>query len=382
MNSSEIISLSKKFKNVDADYRMNLFCISGKYHLELPHSNIISYLLNRDGSHTDENYCNYFISMLNKKLTAGERLPEKLRWDVYRERENIDILLINDSEKRVVIIENKIHAGDQYRQLERYNEIYAKRNYSVQLVYLSLWGYPPGKGSLGKLDAEKVICISYENDIKSWLELCKENSDKKSENYFGLKQYLESILLMTSEQEKKRKITEEVFEKEGVNFNDLGHINKAGTRYCHYIFLQKLIKLLKTSDKNLQIEESSKDNIMHDEEYYIFISLNDKAKFAIGFENNDRSKTDFGIGLYNKDLEKDKDLVKLFASSKKYKKWTFKDNEYWYIWAYSAEIDDLGSYRNYNNNEIAEWEQWADEAEPIIFKEYQEIKEFINKNLK
>ena len=70
-----------------------------------------------------------------------------------------------------VVIENKIGAGDQHRQLERYHA-YASKWDNHKVIYLTLDGGDPGEDSLGSLQRDQVACISYESDVLAWLDDC------------------------------------------------------------------------------------------------------------------------------------------------------------------------------------------------------------------
>src|SRR5688572_23099767 len=60
-----------------------------------------------------------------------------------------------------LIIENKIYAGDQDRQLERYECYACSQTKNPVLVYLTLDGEAPGVETLGALAANRVIPVAY-----------------------------------------------------------------------------------------------------------------------------------------------------------------------------------------------------------------------------
>ena len=70
-----------------------------------------------------------------------------------------------------IVIENKVGAGDQRRQLERYHA-YATRWDSHRVFYLTKHGDDPSEDSLGSLQRDEVVCISYESDVLAWLDDC------------------------------------------------------------------------------------------------------------------------------------------------------------------------------------------------------------------
>jgi len=149
------------------------------------HSRMIYSLLNPNGEHFQGTlFLEQFLKVLNIKdfdLNLGS-------CSVYKEYENID-LYITDGIKHI-IIENKVHAGDQKNQIKRYLELIKKKNNTagaadILVLYLTLEGQEPSVYSLGSLsiDGGKVIkgdsevahykSINYKTEIMTWLENCR-----------------------------------------------------------------------------------------------------------------------------------------------------------------------------------------------------------------
>lgn len=178
------------------------------------HSAFIAELLNPQGSHG----CGYVFlkdfaaRFLQKSFTAEEL--EKAKVDVEKsigfknddasEGGRIDILIIIG--KTMIIIENKIYAQDQEKQLLRYRN-YAKSliNKNIltdyQLLYLTLRGNEASEVSTnGELKpGEDYKTISYSHDILSWLEHCKEKSVDKPLIRETIKQYINLIKELTNQ---------------------------------------------------------------------------------------------------------------------------------------------------------------------------------------
>ena len=92
---------------------------------------------------------------------------------VEREPYRIDIGIINGV-GQAIVIENKIKAVDQPKQLLRYHDELKRRGYcKIHLLYLTLDGHSPSEDSVGDLDCEKVSCISYEHTLPRWLKRCQ-----------------------------------------------------------------------------------------------------------------------------------------------------------------------------------------------------------------
>ena len=114
------------------------------------------------------------------------------RATVERERDNVDILIRDDSSKKAVVIENKVWAGDQPQQLQRYAE--KLKDYKPHLLYLTLDGHEPSKDSVGDLNFE---CISYKDDLFPWLKRCQQRAVDEPELRESVAQYLRLIAKLT-----------------------------------------------------------------------------------------------------------------------------------------------------------------------------------------
>lgn len=90
----------------------------------------------------------------------------------------IDILITSTDGSKAVIIENKIYAGDQEKQLVRYAN-YAKKVYrDYRLLYLNLFGSEASEYSV-KDESDKTLQtgedyfqIGYNKEIIDWLDAC------------------------------------------------------------------------------------------------------------------------------------------------------------------------------------------------------------------
>ena len=148
----------------------NLFRVLGQETREVrTHSAMLAELLNPKGSHGQRAvFARLFanlIGMDGAKLEDARVSTEKS----IDSHSRLDIVLQTDD--TCVVIENKIYAEDQDRQLERYQE-YAERSKNSKVIYLTLHGDEPSKKSLGGLDVDKVTCWSYERDVIEWLDDC------------------------------------------------------------------------------------------------------------------------------------------------------------------------------------------------------------------
>lgn len=114
-------------------------------------------------------------------------------------------IIVTDTDKKAIIIENKIYASDQENQLIRYHN-YAEKNTSEhKLFYLSLDGTVHDEDKTAKhdnkelMEEEHYFTISYESDILKWLEQCREKVVDKPLIREGISHYINLIKHLTNQ---------------------------------------------------------------------------------------------------------------------------------------------------------------------------------------
>ena len=135
------------------------------------HSRFLVELLDKNGKHhLGDRFLQLFLPIVKVKNFDFND------YQVIKEYKNIDILIRNNSQ--AIIIENKIWAGDQPKQLERYYNTIKNENFTdIWIFYLTLRGYAPSEKSIGNLK-EPVEQISYSLHIDKWIEKCIDTSSK------------------------------------------------------------------------------------------------------------------------------------------------------------------------------------------------------------
>jgi|GEM_PF-441288 len=213
----EVIRTKQKLRGVN-DF--NIFTVLLKNHEEVRlHSRFIASLLDPHGLHYQGTlFLEKFLSLLG---WGGFLDAEKAA--VHVEYKNIDIYL-TDGENHI-ILENKVYAGDQDRQIKRYIEIIFAENQDVisyeniKVLYLTLDRTEPSDESLGSTDDDGYILhedgylqkntnkederigfasLNYhnpkQNDILKWIDDCLHDVYNITNISFGLKQYRDVIL--------------------------------------------------------------------------------------------------------------------------------------------------------------------------------------------
>jgi len=160
------------------------------------HSRFIFELLNPKGRH---GYGTLFLEKFLEILEIELMNLDGIR--VFNERKKIDILIENNN--KAIVIENKVWAPDQDKQLMRYyDKMEAEGKKDVWLIYLTPHGKRPSKESIGdlnkRIDIEKNLkLISYEEDIKQWIGLCLQSTFRDSKLRETLIQYENLIDYLT-----------------------------------------------------------------------------------------------------------------------------------------------------------------------------------------
>lgn len=146
------------------------------------HTPFIAELLNPKGSHgMKDAFLREFIKVsdIDTELDTKEATVETEYSIGYKNNDSteggrIDIF-VYDNKKNAIIIENKIYAGDQKNQLLRYYNYAFKNKFKFNIIYLTLYGDAASEKSLGNINFD-YDCLSYNNDILSWLERCVQIS--------------------------------------------------------------------------------------------------------------------------------------------------------------------------------------------------------------
>lgn len=114
-------------------------------------------------------------------------------------------IIITDTDKKAVIIENKIYASDQENQLIRYHNYAEGMKSEYKLFYLSLDGMVHNEDKTARYgdkelrENEHYFILSYENDILRWLEQCREKVVDKPLIREGISHYINLIKHLTNQ---------------------------------------------------------------------------------------------------------------------------------------------------------------------------------------
>jgi hypothetical protein len=169
-----------KFRTLAPHY--NLFRILKIAHLEdRVHSPFLANLLNPQGTHGQgtlffDLFIDYIFNGRHPRNVSEIEIKEE--YSTFDGILDIFIRCKIDEKPFYIVIENKIYAADQYRQLERYHGV-LKKTFSVSdnflLIYLTPDGRKPTSNSISlelysEISASKnFYCLSYKVDISNIL---------------------------------------------------------------------------------------------------------------------------------------------------------------------------------------------------------------------
>jgi hypothetical protein len=192
----------------------NLFYLLEIENKELMHSKFIAYLLyTRENHGMGDAFLKSFLHKVLHKEISDKTLESKVQIEKTISTGNtnpenngrIDILLKYDDTE--IVIENKIYANDQNRQLIRYREAHPK----ALICYLTLNGTLPDEISIKDETTtlnsdEHFYCISYGNEMINWIEDCIQLTNGKPNIQIGIKQYLTIIQDLTNRNQMSKEL--------------------------------------------------------------------------------------------------------------------------------------------------------------------------------
>ena len=237
------------------------------------HSLFLSMLLNPFASHGQgDSFLKPFIEMIEKKSNL-DFSPLKIDTSTIKVWVEKDIgpvdnehggridICVEDQNGYYIIIENKIYAGDQPKQMKRYwnyaQEKCIKKD-KYRLIYLTLDGHEPSNDSTCGLESKDYICISYKDDIVTWLNKCVEISARQPLLRETLIQYIDTLKQLTySDMENSSEILNYMSKSENLDatFFIANNINKMISNIINDTLYPQLIEIAKSKGLELKFEK-------------------------------------------------------------------------------------------------------------------------------
>ncbi len=261
---------------------------------------------------------------------------------------NIDISL--ESQIKSIVIENKLDAEDQNKQLERY---YNTFNQNCNLVYLSKDGKVPSDKSRGNLSLDKITLVSYQQDITEWIELCIEKAVNRPRLRETLNQYLTQVKELTGQSTNSKMSTEivsllnsstENLENAFTIAENIDNLKKDIMRNVPTRF-----KELWTEYEGWRFSENSCSKpdetywdvrLTLDINHYELIACLEEDKYSVGILNQHQSK------------ELSDSQIRIYDKMNQFMKCDFSKNGVWPSWVWCS--SDLREF-NFNSKQSKTW---------------------------
>lgn len=314
----ETHTLSKAYdilaKSTGEDF--NIFSIlQMEYDENCTHSRFIAELLRKEGSHKqgniflklfceqfqindfdDDNYIvktEFFIGNISKDYLNGGRID----------------IFIKDKKNKVLMIENKINAGEQKYQLIRYKNSFP----NGELFFLTL----DGKNSdckKTKTQGLKYSSISYSTDIINWLENCKKLAIDTPMLREVISQYIYLLKKITN-QNTNKKMSEEITNQILTNqdkFKSFKYLIGIENNLYREVFQKHIIDFVKEIGEEYQMKFNFDTNFLNGDIYSGFRLENEKfeahnIKIRFDFEGANFKSPLFGLAFSNKEIAKNFD---------------------------------------------------------------------------
>lgn len=216
-----IKTINKKVdsKRLNSPGTMNIAEIMNRHHLENQHSNILAFLLDPNEKHNHKDFGESFLSLLkNIGLSLkGNSIVSVKREDTTDEARRIDIFIETDSD--YIIIENKIYADDQPKQITDYLESSEKligSRENIFVVYLTPFPKKPSEDSISSeelqilINNNHFINLTYNKDILLWLVNLKNFKEGEETLKAGLLQYIDVVKGITKQREEIFNLSQEI----------------------------------------------------------------------------------------------------------------------------------------------------------------------------
>ncbi|MCR8685034.1 PDDEXK-like family protein [Campylobacter ureolyticus] len=317
------------------------------------HSGFIYSLLNPAGTHYQKSlFLKKFLEICDIRDFNYENA------EVFKEYKHIDIY-ITDGNKHV-ILENKIYAGDQEAQIERYIKtikIDKDANFKdIEVIYLSLDREFPSKYSLGNYKIKnnflinndekiKLHIFTYKLEITKWLKECKNEVENLTNLNFYITEYEKVIKKLYGEYKMVstdvRNIIKENYEIAKAIYQDFEQAEKEIVDE----FTQKTYKIVKERLSDEFIIEYKKFNGRGGKDIMIIRKNDWKLYFCFEFDDSKQRFLCYGIGKDNK--YENIDCRKIDFSGKN--KNGFSVNKWWIACKWLGKNDN-GQEENLANN--------------------------------
>ncbi|RXJ96058.1 hypothetical protein CRU94_05460 [Arcobacter sp. AHV-9/2010] len=272
----EVQKLFEDINNNVLDF--NILEITGMGNQEIKHSNILGWLFSDTEHNLEYKILESFLKKINEKNEV-ENLQDYLylskhRKDIviYREKDNIDLLIVDEANKVLFAIENKIFAGERTNgedggQLQKYENIINHKypKYQKYFIFLTIDLNEPSKDNWLKANHEMIVEtlneISKNKDISIKTKIIFESyTDTLKRNGIVEDKKLKELCLQIWENSTYRKALDILNNHKPDIFSQISEYLQLQLKE-KYIQMTELIKLDDSSKSYIRFSDSSWLNV-------------------------------------------------------------------------------------------------------------------------
>ena len=338
---NEVQTISESYERVAeaTGENFNIFSILQMESDEVAtHSRFIAELLNRKGQHGQKDkFLSNFIKLFapDRKLRTekSQVIVEYHIGKVEKEKGGRIDILIKDDYSNVIMMKNKIYAGEQFNQLLRYHNAFPQG----KLFYLTLFG----EDSNQKSSTSLYTSLSYETDIINWLEECKKDSVNIPILRETISQYI-NLLKKLTHQNLNIKMNQDIIsrvlrDKNSLTaYKNLFDVNKDLKKEIIKHIINK-IKIMFERKGFVNIEVM---NLNNDRGRLIGFQtqtlIDNNLRLALNFEGSNYTGLIIGFVNYDSKQAKDSRLLELFINE--FPK--ARQSDWWNVYMYYEEYRD------------------------------------------
>lgn len=215
VNSSELDKLTDRLS------RFNIFNVLKISEMEIRHSNTLGWLLNPNESHKlGDKFLRRFLSAailysenVDTRIRSSElELMDFYNIEVRREYRNIDVLIVDYTNKIASIVENKLNSKESKGQLTKYNSIVDEEfgDFEKLRIYLTVEGDDPSA------EGQKLGYFPFSHsEVLRILEpmVLANKSSIPDEPYIFISHYLDTLRILTMEDKEVIDLCKRIYRK-------------------------------------------------------------------------------------------------------------------------------------------------------------------------
>lgn len=238
--------------------KFNIFDVLKISRTEIRHSNMLAWLFDANENHgIDDRFIKKIAQQIAKNDTQGKYdvfqllLLDFYSFSVYREWNNIDLLIVSDEEKTAFVIENKVGSNEHSNQLNRYRRICEKAYPEYNKIYLFLTpqGLPPS-------DADNWTVLTY-NDIIEALSEIMENTELLPDVSLMINNYIDVVRRDIVDDQQLIEVCNKIYNKHKKAL-DLIYNNKTDTK-----------SIIRDTVRDTLLQLTERGKIVYDGNYYL-----------------------------------------------------------------------------------------------------------------